>query len=373
MFTALGTMSGTSMDGIDLALIRSDGKDRVEPVAYGFTEYPSSVRRLLKQALEDATELEDRDARPRCLKQAEELITELHAVAVADFLAKQKIEVEAIEVLGFHGQTVLHRPADGLTVQLGDGEMLARVTGITTVYDMRANDMVHGGQGAPLVPVYHRALAAPLLKEVVSVAFVNIGGISNLTYVDERNLIAFDCGPGNALIDQWVQAHAGIPFDQGGTIAQEGSVDTAYVNKMLRMPFFSQSGPKSLDRNDFSPPEPDQFDLETGARTLANLAAAAIAKSAEILPTVPALWVISGGGRLNPFIIADLRRFLEAAHVKVCLAEDVDLNGDMMEAEAWAYLAVRAFKGLALTYPATTGCSKPVTGGVIAEPTYHCD
>ncbi len=213
-----------------------------------------------------------RGERPGNLAAVEEELTERHANAIRQFLVSKNVDPSSITAIGFHGQTVLHRPEKALTVQIGDGQRLADMVGIPVVYDLRANDMLHGGQGAPLVPVYHQALAASLdadPDEDVTVAFVNIGGISNVTFLTpNENPVAFDSGPGNALIDQWVQQNAGIPFDDGGRIASEGVVDEAIVEQCLAMPFFAKRPPKSLDRNDFSPELVAGLELSDGARTL---------------------------------------------------------------------------------------------------------
>ena len=283
----------------------------------------------------------------------------------------RSIRTESPELIGFHGQTVLHRPGIGLTVQLGDGAALARETGIPVVWDMRAKDMRHGGQGAPLVPAYHAALARSLPRgdAAFPVCFVNIGGISNITFVPEAgDPIAFDSGPGNALIDQWVAGQGGVPFDADGMIASEGGVVRQVVARYMANPFFGRDGPKSLDRNDFTLEAAYGMELADGARTLAAVSAEAILKAAEHLPAPPRLWIVTGGGRKNPHIIADLRAGAADLGAQVRLAEDFGLDGDSMEAEAWAYLAVRAERGLPLTFPTTTGCREPVSGGIVSRP-----
>jgi anhydro-N-acetylmuramic acid kinase len=266
---------------------------------------------------------------------------------------------------------VLHRPQTAVAVQLGDGARLAQATGFAVVYDMRADDMRAGGQGAPLVPAYHAALAhslPPQYAGALPTVFVNIGGISNITYVGEGDPIAFDTGPGNALIDQWVAREGGVPFDADGAIASEGGVVSAVVARYLDKPFFAKPGPKSLDRSDFTLTEAGGLELADGARTLAAVSAAAILKSVELLPLPPKLWIVGGGGRKNPHIVGDLRDGAKAAGAEVILAEDAGLRGDFIEAEAWAYLAVRSLKGLPLTFPTTTGCKAPTTGGVLVRP-----
>ncbi|MEC9343725.1 MAG: anhydro-N-acetylmuramic acid kinase [Pseudomonadota bacterium] len=375
--TAIGLMSGTSMDGIDVALVRTDGENRVERGPSAAFDYDPAFRRRLASALETAKAIGSRGQRPGDLGELEREITLRHVSAVKAFLASNRLEPAGIGVIGFHGQTVLHRPAEALTVQLGDGALLARETGIVTVHDMRASDMVHGGQGAPLVPAWHRALAANLPDgmRVLPVAFVNIGGIANITWIGrDGDPVAFDTGPGNALIDQWVAAHAGVPYDPQGAIASEGTVLVPLAERYLAHPFLERSGPKSLDRLDFVPPGPLEASLEDGARTLAYVTAASIWKAARHLPEPPHLWVICGGGRRNRIIMDDLQSLVRGnaprgtVPARVASAEEAGFDGDAMEAEAWAYLAVRALAGLPLTWPTTTGCHAPATGGVISRP-----
>lgn len=370
IITAVGLMSGTSMDGIDVALLRTDGDRIVERGPSAGYAYEARFRDRLKQGLDEAKSITSREQRPGHLAELERDLTLKHAEAVQTFLQQNNIRREHIETIGFHGQTVLHRPDQALTVQIGDGPLLARETGIDVVYDMRANDMEHGGQGAPLIPAYHAALArnAEATGQLAApVVFVNIGGISNLTFIGADDvLLAYDSGPGNTLIDQWVEAHAGIPFDQGGMIASEGSVLPDLAERYLLNPFFSATKRRSLDRNDFAPPQGTDANLEDGARTLAHVTAAAIVKSAGHLPTTPRTYIVCGGGRLNPVIMSDLAFLARGQDATVLAAESIGFNGDSMEAEAWAYLAVRAQRGLPLTYPGTTGVRIPVSGGKFA-------
>ncbi|MEL7430398.1 MAG: anhydro-N-acetylmuramic acid kinase, partial [Pseudomonadota bacterium] len=360
MKTALGLMSGTSMDGIDVALVRTDGEGRVERGPSASFDYSAATRRMLVNALKDARDIVVREQRPDLLRSAEDEITRLHVDAVQTFLSAHNLVPEDIDLIGFHGQSVLHRPQSAITVQIGDGQRLADETRIATVHDMRANDMIHGGQGAPLIPVYHQALATGITGRDGPVCFVNIGGISNITYVGDTclgdELIAFDSGPGNALIDQWVQKHVGITHDQGGMIAAEGHVDEALAERYMADGFFEKKLPKSLDRNDFKlPQDAENLGVETVARTLASVTARAIFRSLDHLPEAPRLWVICGGGRHNPFIMKDLFLLAAQHETRVIAAEEAGFDGDAMEAEGWAYLAVRAELGLPLTFPGTTG------------------
>jgi anhydro-N-acetylmuramic acid kinase len=364
---ALGLMSGTSMDGIDIAVVTTDGQGFVSRGPSGFVGYDAAFRKRIEASLEDAKTISERNERPGHLAALEREITLRHADAVAKFLTEHPDL--RVDVIGFHGQTVLHRPDRGYTVQLGDGALLASATGIPVVYDMRANDMMHGGQGAPLVPAYHAALAQSLVDgwQRFPLCFVNIGGISNVTFVPASgDPVAFDSGPGNALIDQWVSAEGGIPFDADGRIASEGGIVGDVVDAYLASQFFSKTAPKSLDRNDFTLNHALGLELADGARTLAAVSAEAILKAAEHMPEAPKLWVLCGGGRKNPHIVGDMRA--ASGDAEIALAEDVGLDGDAMEAEAWAYLAVRSLKGLPLTFPTTTGCKEPVSGGILVKP-----
>lgn len=371
VLTAVGLMSGTSMDGIDAAILRTDGENHVEFGPTAFFPYPAAFRRAIEVGLEAARTIVRREDRPGGLAALEQAITERHAEAVRSLLDQAPAKWRKPDVIGFHGQTVLHRPHAGVTVQLGDGDLLARMAGVQVVHDMRANDMKEGGQGAPLVPAYHTALARTLpapFEAMNPAVFVNIGGISNITYVGEGDPVAFDTGPGNALIDQWVTREGGVPFDADGAIASEGGVIRAIVDRYLENPFFGKGGPKSLDRGDFTLAPVEGMELTDGARTLAAVSAEAILKSVEHLPAQPKLWIIAGGGRKNPHILRDLEDGAAKIGAQVVRAEDTGLRGDFVEAEAWAYLAVRSLKKLPLTFPTTTGCRVPVSGGVLARP-----
>ncbi len=369
---AIGLMSGTSMDGIDVAAIETDGETIATRGPSLSVPYEAAFRRRIEAALDTAKSIAKRDERPGDLAGLEREITLRHALAVRDFLAAVPPEWRRADVIGFHGQPVLHRPHIGLTVQLGDGALLAEETGITVVHDMRANDMAHGGQGAPLVPAYHAALAHSLPEEFATrfpIVFVNIGGISNITFVPRAgDPVAFDSGPGNTLIDQWVAREGGLPFDADGAVASEGGVVRAVVDRYLANPFFAKAGPKSLDRNDFTLEAAAGLDLADGARTLAAVSAQAIKQSARHLPECPGLWIVCGGGRKNPHIVGDLRALAAEDGAAVVIAEDAKLDGDATEAEAWAFLAVRSLKGMPLTFPTTTGCGRPESGGVLNKP-----
>lgn len=367
VYRALGLMSGTSLDGIDVALLETDGESLVERGPSRCYPYEAAFRQGLRGGLEAARAIVERSDRPGPLASLEQELTELHVAAVHAFLAAEKLAAGDIDVIGFHGQTVLHRPDRKLTVQIGDGARLARETGIDVVYDLREADCAAGGQGAPLAPIYHAALSGRLSADPA--VFVNIGGVANVTLV--RNglpIAAFDCGPGNALIDDWVQAKTGESCDAGGALAAAGKVDEERLSRYLADPFFAALGPKSLDRNHFSTAIVQDLSTADGAATLTQLTASAIARSRWLIGVEPRLWVITGGGRWNRWLMAAIAGLVDSP---VIPAEAVGLDGDALEAEAWAYLAVRSLRGFAISFPGTTGASLPLSGGRLACHSSH--
>lgn len=364
--TALGLMSGTSLDGIDVAVLSTDGEDEMKRGPSRTFPYDAAQQALLRRALADARTLTDRRARPGALAEAEQALTDWHAAAVRAFLAEHGSGGE-VDVIGFHGQTVLHRPEQRLTVQLGDGQRLADALGIPVVFDLRAADVAAGGQGAPLVPVYHRALAASLAERPV--AFVNIGGVANVTWIGpDGGLVAFDTGPGNALLNDWCQRQTGSPVDLNGALAARGQLDGTAFSTLASNSYFERPVPKSLDRNSFDITCLKGLSAADGAATLTHFTATSIARSAGWMPERPKQWIICGGGRHNATLMRLIRGLLEPLGEPVLVAEDAGFDGDAMEAEAWAYLAVRSQRGLPITYPLTTGAPSPLTGGLRAVP-----
>ena len=364
MRIALGLMSGTSLDGVDVALVVTDGA-RIERLGPARTyPYAPAERACLAAALRDASRLADRAARPGVLAEAERLVTERHAAAVEAFLAEEGAGA-ALDVIGFHGQTVLHDPSRRLTVQIGDGQALADRLGTAVVWDMRAADVAAGGQGAPLVPVFHRALAehAGLAPPV---AFVNVGGVANVTYIgSDGGLLAFDAGPGNAPIDDWMLRRTGTPVDRDGGAARAGTADEELLRLFMSDPFFSLAPPKSLDRNHFRLAALEGLSTEDGAATLARFSASALAAASRHLPEAPRAWVVCGGGRRNRCLMEELAERLPQP---VRSAEEIGIDGDAVEAQAFAYLAVRSLNGDPLTFPGTTGVPRPMAGGIVSRP-----
>jgi anhydro-N-acetylmuramic acid kinase len=363
--TAIGLMSGTSLDGVDVALIETDGERIKRQGPVGYRPYSLQERSLLRRALGEAAALADRTARPGVLAEAEALVTRAHAEAVEDFVAKHKIEKSKVAIVGFHGQTVLHRPKARLTIQIGDGKALARRLKLPVAYDFRAADVAAGGEGAPFVPIYHRALVENLDVRKAA-AVINIGGVANITLIDgDRDPIAFDTGPGNAPIDDLVRARTGAAHDLDGKLAAKGRVDETIVARVLADPFFALQPPKSLDRAAFASLPLASLSIEDAAATATATVAASIARALDHLPAKPATIIIVGGGAHNATLMSMLRERLGAT---VLRGSDVGWSADAIEAQAFAYLAVRTLKGLPLTFPTTTGVPRAMTGGVVAKP-----
>jgi anhydro-N-acetylmuramic acid kinase len=345
---ALGLMSGTSLDGVDAAIVETDGEERVRLGPCLTIPYDDALRRRLRAVLGDAA----------AARGVEHELTDAHAEAVRQLLDAHGLAAADIDVIGFHGQTVLHRPEQRRTWQIGDGARLAKCTGIRVVNDFRTADVSAGGQGAPLVPVYHRALAAELPKPL---AVVNIGGVANVTWIGgDGALLAFDTGPGNALIDDWTLQHTGQRLDADGGLAGIGRVNAVLLDQLMAHAFFDQPPPKSLDRNDFSHASVAGLSASDGARTLTAFTAYAIARAQAHFPSPPTQWLICGGGRHNPVLMAELAG---AVAEPVQPVEAVGWRGDSLEAEAFAYLAVRVLKGLPTSFPSTTGAPRPICGG----------
>lgn len=358
---AIGLMSGTSADGIDAALIETDGENHVRPVAFHAVPYTSSQRQSIRQAMTIALEMTAPQPHEHIDKVTREL-TQRHGEAVDSLMRSQGLQPQDIAIVGFHGQTVAHRPDRGWTWQIGDGAGLAQQLGIPVVCDFRSADVAAGGQGAPLVPAYHRALARRAGLQP-PVAFLNLGGVGNVTWIGrgDDDLVAFDTGPANALIDDWMLEHTDKAYDKGGAIAATGQVHSGILATLMDNPWFSSPPPKSLDRADFSLDAVRGLSLADGATTLTAFTAQTVQRAMQHLPEPPSHWLVAGGGRHNATLMAMLAQELG----DVRSIDTLGWNGDALEAEAFAYLAVRSLKGLALSYPGTTGVSSPQVGGTL--------
>lgn len=358
-------MSGTSLDGVDAALILTDGERIAEFGPTLYRPYSEEERNVLRLALAEAAGLTCRKSRSAPLAAAEELTTRTHAEAVLKLMADNGIAQGDVAVVGFHGQTVIHKPQMRLTVQVGDGPALSRRVGIPVVYDFRQADIEAGGQGAPLVPVFHRAIVGAI-ERPHPVAVLNIGGVANVTFVNGGpDPIACDTGPGNALIDDFMRARTGARYDDNGDVARTGRPDRAFVAKVLEHPFFDLPPPKSLDRNAFAFANiglPD-FSVPDGAATLSLLTVEAVARIVPHLPDTPKSWIVAGGGARNATLMRMLAERLAPAGVET--ADQAGFSADAIEAQAFAFLAVRSLRGLPITFPSTSGAPRPMSGGVL--------
>ncbi len=363
LFRAIGLMSGTSMDAVDAAILTTDGHSHVEPGPSLAIPYPRALRDRVAGELAQAMALTSPRPLPSSLVELERDITAMQADVVNQLLTEADMSAADINVIGFHGQTVAHRPDRGWTLQLGDGALMAAETGIDVVNDFRSADVAAGGEGAPFAPLYHLALAHSMSGYPIAV--LNLGGIANVTWIgaaDGAAPMAFDTGPANALIDEWALRHTGEPFDHNGALARAGTVDQDVLKSMLKNAYFDRRPPKSLDRLDFSGDAVEHLSDKDGAATLVAFTVESVARALEHLPNAPRQWIVVGGGRRNPVLMGELARRLG---VRVIAAEEAGWRGDTLEAEAFAYLAVRSLEGLPLSLPTTTGVSDPMTGGTL--------
>ncbi len=355
---ALGAMSGTSLDGVDVAVLETDGHQILGFGETGYRSYSSEEREVLRAALGKWSGPE--------VQAAARVIEAAHIEVMRDF--------PEVDLIGFHGQTVAHAPRLQGTLQVGDGEVLAAALNRPVVWDFRSDDVAMGGEGAPLAPFFHHACAR-YIKAERPLCFLNLGGVGNLTYVDPRcerpeeegALLAFDTGPANAPINDFLLARLGLQMDEGGKVARGGTVETGALELFLAEPYFSRMPPKSLDRNDF----PEMIGLVTelgdadATATLTAMCAASVAQGMEHCPEAPERVLVTGGGRHNPVLMEMLRVSLDCPVEPV---EAVGLDGDMLEAQAFAYLAVRVARGLATSAPRTTGVRACVGGGIVSLP-----
>lgn len=353
IYRAVGLMSGTSMDGIDAAIIETDGHTLNKVLGGNTYPYNPEFRKKLRFVI---------DNHNNDYADVEKELTLLHAEAVKDVLQKLNLKTEEIDYVGFHGHTIYHAPAKGITIQIGDGALLAKEIQIPVVNDFRSADVKAGGQGAPLVPIYHQALVTGKEKPI---AIVNIGGVANVTWIgkNEGDLLAFDTGPGNALLDEWIEEKTGDSFDKDGAIASSGKVDSKLLAEFMDDTFYKVFPPKSLDRKDLKNID-KQYSIKTedGAATLAAYTAETIISAEKFFPYPVKRWLITGGGRHNTAIMRYLRNKLA---VPVDTIDSIGPNGDLVEAQAFGFLAVRSILGLPISFPGTTGIKEDKCGGKI--------
>lgn len=365
-YLAIGLMSGTSVDGVDAAIIKTDG---IKVQRYGqcfHHPYTKEQQTVILEAIELAQEAGSPDVNSNSIATAEGFINEIHTKAVREIMKLNDLTSEDVDVVGFHGQTLLHKPDMGWSWQIGDGGEVAKELGITVVNDFRREDVEKGGQGAPLVPIFHHALLPE--KNEFPIALLNIGGVANITWIgseDPNDMIGFDTGPGNALLDDWVRDKSELPYDKDGALSAKGSVQEIFVNDLMNHKYFTEKPPKSLDRNAFDIGQVSMLKPEDGAATLIAFTVAAV-KMAEVqCPDYVKKWYVCGGGAHNPTMMKMLSDTLYGD------VEDISalgFDGDYVEAEAFAFFAVRKLLNLPITFPGTTGVKEPSTGGKINKP-----
>jgi anhydro-N-acetylmuramic acid kinase len=365
----LGFMSGTSLDAVDMAVLETDGEAIQAFGPAGERKLTDATRALVLAATRDALAWPRGAPEPASFAPAARAVAEEHYAAAAEFLVANGLSWREIELIGFHGQTVLHeRPQAGRvgrTVQLGDGQLLARLSGVPVAYDFRTADVAAGGEGAPLAPIYHQARAAASGVAPPS-AVLNLGGVANVTlFAEQADPLAFDTGPANGMIDLLVQARGLGRYDEDGRLAAAGKVDEAALKTLLSHPYFAAPAPKSLDRYDFSLAPVEGLSTEDACATLVAFTAEAVALGVALAKEPPAVLIASGGGRRNPEM---MKALAERLPCRLVSAEEVGWRGDAIEAEAFAYLAARCWRGLPISFPGTTGAPRPMTGGRIARP-----
>ncbi len=366
---SVGLMTGTVLDGnIDVALLCTDGEAVEAFGPWALVRYDPAVLALLEDAVAAARDWQFAADEPAVFEKAERALTEAQSAAVREVVETNGMRMDDIDVVGFHGQTVLHRAptADrlGQTRQLGDGQRMADTLGVPVVVDLRSADMAAGGQGAPLAAVYHRALLATLGRTRTA-ACLNLGGVGNITWAGGDALIGFDTGPANAPINDWVRRHTGADMDRGGALAAAGTVDEGRLARLLDHPYLEAPYPKSLDRFDFTAAMADGLSLEDGAATLTAFTAATVARGLALLPSRPETLIVSGGGRRNPAL---MRELAQRTGLTITDADALGLRGDAIEAEAFALLAARTMRDLPNSFPSTTGARHAVVGGRVCRP-----
>ena len=376
LYTAIGLMSGTSMDGVDVSLIRSDGFNQFTNILDEYFEYNESLHQELIELRNLIININDLKQHSSRLNKLEREITVFNSKIVSDLSIKYQNEIDFV---GFHGQTIFHNPEQKISKQLGDGKLMSQLVKKKVIYDFRQEDIANKGQGAPLTPIFHNLLSRRINEKHqinFPICFLNIGGISNITKIikkDEKledNLEAFDSGPGNCMIDEWVRKNSKNSFDENGSIAKSGKINQLILNQVIDN-FKINSFDKSLDVKDFDISFARGLSLEDGCATITNFTAYLIAKGIEHANGIndkPIKYLICGGGRKNSFLIQSIKDYLtNKKNISLSSIDDYDLDGDYIESQAFGYLAIRSFLNLPISYPKTTGCELPTVGGKLVK------
>ena len=366
LITSIGLMSGTSGDGIDISIIQSDGEDHLNFLGNYYFQYSPRLKSEITALKEKILSKEDLKKNEKIIKDFEKKLTDVHAFSVNEALLKLNIPKKKINLVGFHGQTIFHSFRDKISKQIADGKLLSKLLNLDVVYDFRKEDINNGGQGAPLTPIYHSLIQKKIGIEQ-PVVFINIGGISNLTFIgSDQKLKSFDTGPGNCLIDQFIKISSNykILYDNNGEIAFKGNSDEIILETYLNDPYYEIKPPKSLDINDFSISAIRGLSFENSVATLSELTSRTIVNSLFLLPEKPKKIILCGGGRKNKFIFERIKKL---SKINTHNIDEFNFDGDFIESQAFAYLAIRSFLNKKISFPYTTGVAKSVSGGVLVK------
>ena len=370
IYTSMGLMSGTSLDGVDVSIIKSDGKREYSSILDRFFEYD---RKLVKKALKIRDKISNFEGLITHLdeiKALEKDITLFHAKAVNETLNTSKSD---IDLIGFHGQTIFHDPKKKISKQLGDGKLLSQLIKKKVVYNFRQNDLDNGGQGAPFTPIFHNALANKIYKKFdlrFPINILNIGGIANITSTvnwkdlwHKKKIYAYDIGPGNCLIDEWIRNNSKKKYDKEGLIAKSGKVDQLILNQAIENFTGNFDYEKSLDVKDFDIFFAKGLSLENGAATITEFTGKLIADGMNLVSGNQ--WLVCGGGRKNKYLLESIKN--NFSKIKLDLIDEYEIDGDFIESQAFAFLAIRSLKGMDISFPSTTRCKESISGGIISE------
>jgi len=376
LYTAIGLMSGTSMDGVDVSLIKSDGFNQFNNILDEYFEYNESLHQELIELRNLIININDLEQHSSRLKELEREITLFHSKIVNEISNKYE---DQIDFIGFHGQTIFHSPELKISKQLGDGRLMSQLVKKKVIYDFRQEDIANKGQGAPLTPIFHNLLSKTINEKHqinFPICFLNIGGISNITKIIkndenlEENIEAFDAGPGNCMIDEWVRKNSKNNFDENGSIAKSGKINQLILNQVIDN-FKIDNFDKSLDVKDFDISFARGLSLEDGCATITNFTAYLIAKGIEHANgnyDKPIKYLVCGGGRKNNFLIQSVKDFLKSKNnISLNSIDEYNLDGDYVESRAFGYLAIRSYLNLPISYPKTTGCKIPTVGGSLVK------
>ena len=366
LITAIGLMSGTSCDGIDASIIKSDGENELNLIGDYFLPYEEKTRSKIRTLKENVGKILELEIKKNEIASLEEEITFLHSKAISLTLEKFKISKSRINLVGLHGHTIFHSFREKKTKQIGDGKALSKLTGLNIIYNFRENDLKNGGQGAPLAPIFHKLLHKKL-KSNFPVVFVNIGGISNLTYLDKNDeMVSFDSGPGNCLIDKLLQLKFNnkIQYDKNGEIAFKGRVDINILESYLNNSYYDSFPPKSLDVNDFSLSSVRGITLENSVTTLSELTSRTIVDALNFFSNKPQEIILCGGGRKNKYIYERIKKI---SGIKTLNIDEYKIDGDFVESQAFAYLAIRSLLKKPISFTNTTNVKKSCTGGDLVK------